>query len=285
MVVKAGETQGAGAEDLSDGQSDGAGAPVAPKVVNTGAGGDGILPVEKKAEEPQDEQTPPADAAADTGDEADAPEENTPPLTEWVEFDDPSASAAIELLKEAGVTPAEASSIFDKAVQSGDLRDIDRKALEAKVGRAKAQLIMNGVHDYHTRTTETNQKTVQTVHEIFGGESGWNTVRDWAQVREKTDPAFKSELDSIRADLNAGGRAAKAAAMDLLTLYNGAPSTKGLGTKTATLKTGSGKPGTAPPLSRAEYVEALKEAHSKGASADAIALLSRRRAAGRKAGI
>lgn len=289
-VSVAGGSQGAGEQHVSDGQTSGKGAPVAPVVINNPNGsGDTVVPKENAApavEAPKVE-TPPVvkddtilpdgTTEAKTGDE--------PPLVaQWAEWEDPNAAAAQELLKEAGVSPAEADAIFAKALASGDTRDIDVKALEAKVGKAKALLIMNGVTAYHRDTNTKNTETVNAVKEVFGGDAGWNTVRDWAQTKEKIDPAFKKELDGIREDLNRGGRAARAAAGDLLKLYNGSPSTKGLGNTTLVKGDGRAVP-VGQPLTRADYLVELKKAHAAGAGGAAIAQLDARRLAGRKAGL
>lgn len=286
----AGANQGAGAEHLSDGQSNGAGAPVAPKVINNANGsGDGVVPKDDAAAKAAEEEAAKAAAAKATEEEGAAKEgdeeDDKPVVTEWADWEDPSANAAIDLLKEAGVSPAEADSIFAKAVETGDLRDINVKELEAKVGKTKALLIMNGVKDYHQRTYVENAKHVKSVHEVFGGVDGWNTVREWAQTREKSDPAFKKELDAIRDDLNSGNtRAINAAAKDLLKLYNGNPGTKGLGNKN--IQKGDGRPAPAgAPLSRADYLVELKKAHGSGASPTVIAQLDARRMAGKKAGL
>lgn len=285
-VGEAGATQGAGAEHIDDGQTT-KGAPVAP-VIENGPHGDGVKPVEDDAaaKAAAEAKAKEEEAKATSDDEkAEEGAEEEVVLVEYSDFEDPSAQAAVELLKESGVSPAEAQDIFAKAIESGDTRDIDVKALEAKVGKTKALLIMNGVQDYHNRATTQNNETVSMVHDLFGGEQNWGTVREWAQIREKNDAAFKKELDSIRADINAGGRAAKAAAKDLLALYNGNPNTKGLGTNTAKLVKGDGSASSAAPLSRADYITELKKAHSSGAHASTIAALDHRRLAGKNAGI
>ncbi|QWY83430.1 putative scaffolding protein [Rhizobium phage RHph_X3_9] len=279
-----GASQGAGMEHLSDGQTSGKGAPVAPEIKNS-PHGDGVVPKEddKKVVKPEDKAATEEDKAKEKT-EGEDEEEEQKPLTEWSEFDDPSANAAISLLKEAGATPAQAAAIFDKAIESGNLADIDVKALEALIGKDKALLVMNGVRDYHHRTTKQNTETVQMVKDIFGGDAGWETVKTWAQNKEKRDPTFKKELDDIREDLNKGGRAAKAAAKDLLKLYNGAPNTKGLGNGNQVKGEKAAAPAGAP-LSRADYIAELKKAHSNGASSAAIAQLDARRMAGKQAGI
>lgn len=290
MAGEAGTSQGAALDNLSDGQTNGKGAPAKPvvqngpqPVINPNGSGDGVVPKEDEAAKVAAAKAKEAEEAAAAAKEDD--EDDVPVVTEYATWEDPSAQAAVELLKEAGVTPAEAAGIFDKAVAANDPRLIDVKKLEAKVGKAKALLIMNGVEDYHRRTTTEHNATVQDVKKVFGGDEGWNTVKTWAQTREKTDPAFKKELDGIRADLDKGGRAAKAAAKDLLGLYNGSPDTKGLGAVQQKLVKGDGT--AAPvggPMSRADYNEALKKAYAANDGA-LVSQLNARRKAGMAAGI
>lgn len=260
---------GATEEHLDQGQST-SGAPKAPDVPNA-------PPPSKeepaKAKEPSKKDEPPVEK----------PKEDEPVVAQWHEWEDPSAQAAVELLKEQGVSPAEADAIFAKAIDSGDLRDIDVKALEAKVGKTKALLIMNGVRDYHTRHYVQVEQTVAEIKGMFGGDAGWESVKTWAQAKEKKDPSFKKELDSIRVDLDKGGRAAKAAAKDLLNLYNAAPNTKGLANGNL-VKGDGGTPSDVSPLTRAEYVELISKAHAQGNMA-LVSQLNARRQAGMKKGI
>jgi len=44
---------------------------------------------------------------------------------EYVKVENPDAQAAIDLMNEAGVSPIEANAIFEKAIKSKDLNDID----------------------------------------------------------------------------------------------------------------------------------------------------------------
>jgi hypothetical protein len=289
MAGEDNNSQGASLENLSDGQTSGKGAPPKPVVPNgpipknDNGSGDGVVPKEDEAAKAAAKKVE-EEAAAKKAEED--KEDELPAVTEYATWEDPSAQAAVELLKEAGVTPAEAAGIFDKAVEANDPRLIDVKKLEAKVGKAKALLIMNGVQEYHRRTTTEHEATVQTVKKVFGGDQGWDTVKTWAQTREKTDPAFKKELDGIREDLNKGGRAATAAAKDLLTLYNGSPDTKGLGTAAKTLVKGDGTPQpVGGPLTRAAYNVELKKAYGENASKSVIDQLNARRQAGMAAGI
>ncbi|QPC44936.1 hypothetical protein HW532_20885 [Kaustia mangrovi] len=284
------EKQGADKEHLSDGQGlDGA--PNAPAASNEPP---------KKADPPKDEDGDKG-TGKDTGKDAgendkdtggdtpsdDRSTDNDAPVEvkEYIELDDPAGQAAINLLKEKGVTPTEANAMFAKALESGDISDVDVAALEAKVGKDAATLVMTGVTTYSNNQRVQNEATVKAVYEVMGGEQNWNTVRTWAQGKERSDPAFKHRLDQVREMLDKGGIYAESAGRELLRMYSADSSTKGLGTS-QDLTTGdalSASEGQA--LTRADYIDELKKAHDRGASRAEINALDKRRLAGKKAGI
>lgn len=208
-----------------------------------------------------------------------------PPVGEWATFEEPAAQAAVELLKQSGVTIPQADAIFAKALESGDIADVDTKLLTELIGPHQATLVLEGVKAYHQAETARVMAEVKIIHDIYGGEKGWETVRDWARIREQRDPAFKSELDGIRADIARGGRAARAAAQDLLQLYNGNPQTKGLGNEKLVRGQAAAKESLAP-LSRADYLTELKKLHANGdPKPELLQQLDARRLAGKKHGI
>lgn len=272
-----GATQGATPENLSEGQTT-AGAPKLP--VDTG--NKPVIPAEALNEEHgEDDKAPkeaPKDAPKETPTEQEAPKEED--KSEWhkeyVKFDNPDAQAAVDLLQEAGVSPVEANAAFEKALQTGDLNDIDWAILETKLGPVKTRLVKNGVDKYYTEVYSTQVATVNKVYEIVGGEDNWGTVRQWAQTTEKTDPAFKTKIDGIRKALDAGGYTAELGARELLALYNAAGTTKGLNTKK--IMTGDTIPvGVGTPITRSEYVELSQKAYREGKHAEMQALNARRR--------
>lgn len=288
-------SQGATSENLDPGQTR-QGAPVAPADSGNEPPKQEPTPEQKKAAEDAEKariadaerieqerlaaEAKEAEEAAKKAAEAKEKQE----LTEYIAIDDPSATAAIDLLKEAGVTPTEANAIFAKAIESGDLADIDVAALEAKLGKAKATLVMAGVQDYYGRQTENNAAATKAVYEIMGGEKGWETVKTWAQAKEKADPGFKKSLNEIRKLLDAGGLQSELGGRELLRLFNADPDTKGLNSGDITRGDGLGR-GAGAPMSRAEYIEAYEAAHKRGASSTELAALNARRRAGKAAGI
>lgn len=271
---KAPAAQGAELGHLDDGQSL-AGAPLAPVIENAAP----VKPVLEGKDEELGTQGNAALAA-----EAAKTVVPEPDLTEYVTVSDPSASAAIALLKEKGVTPAESNAIFNKFVASGDVKDIDTAALVAKVGQASATLIINGATQAHATATAKTAADKAALFEGTGGEANWETVRTWAKAKEATDPSFKSRVDDVRSLLDKGGVHAEIAGRELVRMYDADPATKGL--NNAKLVAG-GKPSTdaGTNLTRADYVIERKKAEERGASQTEIAALQNRRLAGKAAGI
>lgn len=239
---------------------------------------------------PAEQQTPEQKAAADAASKEAADKaareklEAEGPLRVYITLSDPAGQAAINLLKESGLGPNEANRYFAKAIESGDLADIDVAGLEARIGKDKATLVMAGVTAHYTNEASKVNETVQKTFELFGGQQNWNTVKTWAQTAEKGDLNLKAQIDSIRSMLDEGGLRAELGAKELLRLYNASPTTKGLGNNKLAIGDSTGAVvGTA--LSRSDYLAALKEAHARGAKPAEIKALDARRMAGKASGI
>lgn len=229
-------------------------------------------PPAQEADKPKEE--PPKEEAKE--------EQAKPEDGEWLTTGDEVADTAIDLMKDAGVSVKDAEGIFGKAMQSGKIEDIDIATLEAKVGKAKANLVLAGIRDWHTRVGAKNLATVAEVHTVVGGEAAWATLRDWAGKQEAANPDFAKDLAEYRGMLDAGGKAAKFAAQELVNLYNADPNTKGLNNS---IVKGDGKPApVGGPLGRAEYYALVSAAEAKG-DRQAVASLNARRRAGKAAGL
>ena len=209
---------------------------------------------------------------------------DTGPVKEFVKIGDPAYDAVIDVLKDSGVSAQEANDMFAKAANSGELKDIDWNAIEAKIGSAKTFLVKSGVEAFYNNKQTAINETVRQTHEIFGGEQNWNKVKAWAQAKEAGDGSFKKKVDSIRALLNEGGQRAEIGARELLRLYNTDGGTKGLNATKLVQGTATGNViGT--PLTRADYINELKQAHDRNAKPHEIKAINERRYAGIKAGI
>ena len=233
---------------------------------------------EKKAKEAAD-----ATAAKEAEDKAaaDKAKEND---GEYITLGDEAGDAAIALLKEAGVTRAESDAYFEKAIASGDLNDVNWKAIESRIGAAKTKLVRIGVEKYYNDVYTANVAAVTAVHDVMGGKDNWDKVVSWAKVQEAKDPAFKKELAEIRQGIDAGGRSAKYAAADLKALYEKAPGNNGLGV--SKVQQGNNKPvDTVGAISRAEYIKQMHVLTERRAPPAEIAALRESRRKGMQAGI
>ena len=266
--------------DLSEGET--GNGPKAP-VINNTAPKKEPTPEEKKAADEAAAKEAADKKAADEKAEADkkaaeeaekAAEEAS--KKEYPVYNDETADAVVGILKEAGVTPEEADTFFRAAVESGKLEDIDVTKLTEKVGKEKANLIMVGVKDFYNRNTQAVKTVVDEVYKVTGGEEQFATLRNWALEKEKSDPAFKAELDEYRNMLNSTPVAARLAINELVKAYNADPKTKSLTVNiTSGDKVGSGGLELGY-ISRADYVAARKVAEDKRDFAEVDRLKARR---------
>lgn len=264
--------------DLSEGQGQG-GAPNPPK------------PSEPPEKDGPDEK--PAEAAekpedGDKSAEGDKPAEDAkgdPDASEgdeWIEVGDEAADNAISVLREGGMKAAEARELFAEAMETGDPTKVDREALEKKLGKARANLVMLGVTDYMNRENARVQATVQTVHEVMEGQDNWNSVREWAKGKASKDGEFSKTVTELREALDKGGVVAKLAAQEFRRMYEADPKNSSLN-EAMVRPDGTGKD-TDTGITKVEYVERLKAAHRKGDAAE-IQKIERLRAIGRRQGI
>ncbi len=282
--------QGQTAGDLSPGQTAG-GSPKAP--ADTGVKKP-LAPLINDAD--GDEATKAAAAAKAKADEAAALEaarqqEETPTeetkknwQNQYVNVDHAQGQAAINLMKEAGVSPVEANAIFAKSIASGDLKDVDWDTLEAKVGKDKAILVKAGVEAYFNEKVAVVRETTKDAYEIMGSEANWNTVKNWAQKAEKSDPVLHKKVQEIRRAIDVGGWQAKNAVTELRSMYEKAPGNSGLGT-TKVLQ--GDQPGVVAggALTKADYLAQMHIAYAAGAKAPVINALRARRKQGMAQGI
>lgn len=274
VAEKALLAQGVKPENLSDGQAD---------TVNTGKkptdqGNNPVLTDEEKAKIAEADAA--TKAAEDAAAKKKADEEAAKPLTEYTKFQDPNAQAAVDLLKEAGVTPEEANAIFNKAVESGNLEDIDWKALEAKVGATKALLIRNGVEKYHAEGFAASKATEAKVYEILGSKENWAAVKAWSNKLAASDPAHAAVEAEIRRAIDMNGFIAEAAVNKLKGLYEADKNNSSLTTTSVLLSGDTVTVSAGDALSRADYNKELKALHAKGRvnPAEEAALHARRKA-------
>ena len=241
---------------------------------------DGKPPV--KTEDKQEDKK--SDAELQAAIEAARLEERKDWQDDYVKLDNEAGNAVIDLLKEKEVSPIEANAIFEKAIASGNLDDVDWATLEKKLGPAQAKLAKAGIHQYYEDVYSVQRSAAAKVFEIMGSKENWETVKTWAQKKEANDLSYKTRVDEYRRLLDQGGFGAEAAARALMEDYAKDSNTKGL--TNASLFKGSSTPevqGGA--LTKAEYLKLRNEAHNNGATEKEIEILVARRKAGMQAGV
>lgn len=240
----------------------------------------------KTPEELRKEAADAAEAARVKEEEAEAAtnEERKDWVNQYVKLDNPSADAAIDLLREAGVTPLEANGIFEEAMKTRDISKVKWDVLEAKIGKTKTLLVKAGVIEFDNEVVSKVRENVKAVHDVMGGEDNWKKVTAWAQAKEKVDPAFKKQLNEYRKAIEVGGYVTQQTANALKVAFNADPKNNGLGVAAIVNGDTVAETGGAP-LTRADYVTELKKAHDRNASPAEIKALDARRVLGRQRGI
>ena len=172
----------------------------------------------------------------------------------WGSTGDETGDAVLQLLQNSGVTPDEAKALLFDGVKSGDLTKIDRAALEKKVGKVKAQLIVSGVTSFVTSQKSAAQAIVTTLHEEVGGKENWDAVAKWANAAIDADT-----LEQYKGMINAGGVQAKLAARAMKEAYEGDSKNSTLNAKKEVVPKNGAPTTTITPMSKIEYVKALEK--------------------------
>ena len=129
-----------------------------------------------------------------------------------------------------------------------------------EIGEASANIVLTGIDNFIKENAAANQAVLTTVHETVGGESNWNTLRDWAKANLK--PEEISEYIDL---IDQGGLAARMAAKDLNERYEKAGNTS-LNTATQIVPQANNQQQQADitPLSAKEYFAACEKAQRDG---------------------
>jgi len=222
---------------------------------------------ETPSDEPADEETP-----EETGDDFD-----------YTEYNDPARRQIVEVLREANIPVEEAHELFAAALESQDITKIDQAAIREKLGD-KADLVLLLANTYYEGAFKEMKALENTAFETAGGEETFNAMRDWANAKEKTDPAFAKDLAEIRGLIaTETARGVKAGVQALTELYAADPDTTIPADLTVGDKASSGDASN--PLSRADYTALVEKAIKEGNYDSVVAGLKKRRQAGMKQGL
>ncbi len=271
---------------------------VPPATENTGANTDkgnavpaapsNVPPVVEQTEEAKlAEAQATVDAAKEVQDKADeaaqAERDNDPLDNEvWGTTGDDVADSVLSTLQNAGVTPDEAKAMLWDAVKEGDLTKVDMTALKAKIGDAKATLVMAGVSSFVERQSTRNAAIIEDIKSVSGGEENWDKMAAWGK-----ENLPEADLTEYRTMIDKGGAQARFAAGEIARAYNADPANTTLDTASAAPAVeGDGGPGqSARATSRAEYVTELDAAHRGNPTEAALQEITAARHRGRAKGI
>lgn len=287
---KAAAAQGAGAADLDEAQG-GGGNPAPADPPKNKAEADALEgkddakddDAENDDKTGDDEDKAKSDDASDDDDASKEDEAEDKPLDTdvWGTTGDEVGDSVLTLLQNSGMTTDDAKSLMYDAVKDGDVTKIDREALEAKVGKEKATLILAGAENFITRSKAKAETILTEVHTTVGGKDNWDAVTTWAK-----ENVSEGDLAEYREMIDAGGAKARFAASELAARYNDDSNNTTLSTSETTEIVGDGKANTSgEKLTKTQYVEKLGAAYDRGASEAEIAEIKAARARGRAAGI
>lgn len=138
----------------------------------------------------------------------------------WGDTGSETGNAVLKKLQESGITTEKAKALLYDAVKAGDPTKIDKAALVKELGEASANIVLTGIDNFIKENAAANQAVLNSVYETVGGESNWNTLRDWAKANLK--PKEITEYIDL---IDQGGLAARMAAKDLNERYEKAGNT------------------------------------------------------------
>lgn len=202
---------------------------------------------------------------------------------EFIDAGSEAGNATITLLKAAGVSPVEANSIFEKALASGDLKDVNWAVLEARLTPEQYVLAKAGIEKHYEGHYQVQKATQDYGYKVVGGEANWLKVKEWANAKEKVDPAFAAEVDGVRKAIGIGGYAAQIAIDALAAKYNADP--KNTTITPEKMERGQSLPNNAvsgEPLTRRQFYEARAKLGDRATKEQTDALWARRQAGAAK---
>lgn len=200
-------------------------------------------------------------AAADAAEKTKADEPNDDKELDvgvWGSTGSAQGDAVLALLQNSGVSTDEAKALMFDAIQAGDPTKIDAAALEAKVGKNKATIIIEGAKNFVKEQREAAQAIVATMHAEVGGEANWKAIADWAKEGVPAE-----DLEVLREMIDSGGVKARLAAKEMKGLYEAADGNSTLA-KTEVIPGGKPPVGSKfVPLTSIQYADQLEKANKE----------------------
>ena len=97
----------------------------------------------------------------------------------------PMIDSVISYLKDAKVKAEDADKIFEKAVGSLNIDDVDLASLEKAVGKDKAEIIKDKVELLFIKEQKGREDLKASINELSGGK--WEEIKDWSNKNLSED--------------------------------------------------------------------------------------------------
>lgn len=185
------------------------------------------------------------------------------PEVEYPTYGNETADAIVGTLKAAKVPPSKAKEVLAEAVQSMDASKVDRKALEALIGKDGAEItILRLEKVFKERSTMIND-VVESIYKTMGSKAVSDTVITWAKEKAQRDEAFNAEYQEYVSMFNSSRTKAVLAAEALKKLYEADPNNSSLGIKMINGDKAASVITEDTTISRSQYLDAVKRAYAE----------------------
>lgn len=147
-----------------------------------------------------------------------------PPAThyEYPTMQNADAQSIINVFAEKNLDPAILDTVFAKALQTGNVEDVDQAALRNALG-ASADLVMGMARKVAADNQRASEQAAQEVYSQFGSKDAWESMVEWAHSKSGADPAFAAKIETYRAMIDTGGEQRRLAVQALKDTYMNDP--------------------------------------------------------------
>lgn len=145
-----------------------------------------------------------------------------PPHYEYPTMQNADAQSIINVFAEKNLDPAILDTVFSKALQTGNVEDVDQDALRNALG-ASADLVMGMARKVAADNQRASEQAAQEVYSQFGSKDAWEAMVAWAHSKSDADQAFAAKLKTYRTMIDAGGEQRRLAVQALKDTYMNDP--------------------------------------------------------------
>lgn len=224
--------------------------------------------LKQTSEEPAAGDPKPAEAAAEAEAKPTQDETGSSPIPEgeWPTTTNRNLNAALGIMKDKGMTPAEADAVFAEYAKTGNPDTIKRDVLVEKLGADQASLVETGVKDFYVAEGQRNLQITRAGHEAVGGEENFTKVVQYCRDKASKDKAFAAEYEQYKEMINKSEVQARMVMTRLKEVYESDSNNSTLNATSGNVQKGDGgKPQTSlkPFASKKEYGDQLRAAASR----------------------